>query len=310
MNKPITKRFFLSILVQFQFVSCIWLSTDIKYYDQTVESNTLEFSNVKTILIRMSEGDPQMIGDILGFMKYDDGTKTYRIRDRYPRMDMKNSKIPDKLRAVIKTIVSNVLFKSDYCDTIETQETLFLNETQLKTLFENSSYDTMGYPNTKTYYKNKTSVLRSSFSEKCNKIPEYSHTVDFTSDEIEILAGNKIEITSKYDRGNIVDLLNYILNYVTLGVMPLHAKFDTNVRFEHDDRYERARLLYSGTMSRSIWNYLIWPVWIFIPGSKIRFGGPIDYTPTLESPGESLFFKVEPFRKAVLTRILKERLKK
>lgn len=311
MNQPVTKRFFLFILVQFQFVSCIWLSTDIKYYDQIVESNKLEFLNGKTVLIRVSEGDSEMMGDILGFIKCDE-VKTHHIQDRYPRMDMKNGKIPDKLRATIKTIMPNVIFKSDYCDTIETKETVFLNETQWKTQIEKSSYYTMYCVKeyTETYYKNKTSVLRSNFSEKCNKIPEYSHTVDFTSDEIKMLVGNKIKIRSEYDRGHMGSLVFYFLNYVTLGVMPVSAKFYTKVEFENDVRYQSLTTLYSGTMSRSIWNYLIWPVWIFIPGSKIRFGDPMDYRPTSESLGESLFFIVEPFRKTVITRILKERLQK
>lgn len=254
----------------------------------------------------MSEGDSQMIGDTLGFIECD-GIKVYHSQDRYPRMDMKNSKIPDKLRAAIETVMPNVLFKSDYCSTIETKETLFLNETQWKTQVENYSYYTKGWLKscTKTYYKNKTSISRSKFSERCNRIPEYSHTVDFTSDEIKMLAGN-IEITSDYARSNIETLLDYVLNYVTLGIMPLSAKFDTNARFTHDYRY--STMLYSGTMSRSIWNYFIWPIWILIPGSKIRFGDPISHLPTSESLEEFLFFKVESFRKAAITRILKERL--
>ncbi|WP_082278330.1 hypothetical protein [Leptospira interrogans] len=313
MNQPAANRFFLFICTQFSFVSCIWLSTNIKDSNEIVKLSALKFSNRKTVLIRIPDGDSQMIGDTLGLIECN-GTRIDHIEDRYPRIDMKNGKIPNNLRAAIETVMPNVLFKSDYCSTIETKETLFLNETQWKTQVERhfSINNAWAESCVKTYYKTSGALLRSKFSEKCNRIPEYSHIVDFTSDEIKALAGDEIYIRSGYSGGNN-DLLNYILHYVTLGIVPMSSDFHTYAEFY--DCNQCSIELYYGTMSRSLWNYFIWPVWIFIPDAKIRFGSPKFHFPTSQSLGESFprityFFKVKPFQKAMITKILEERLPK
>ncbi|PJZ52301.1 hypothetical protein [Leptospira adleri] len=298
----------------FPFISCIWLTSDtqqIPLKEKIFQSG--ESVVYKPILIRISDGDTQIVGDKIGSLDCmsENGRDKISAFDIYDRNEMFNGKPSDKLRTLIKNAVPNVLFKSDYCTTVETEEPVHLDDVRWK--FQLDKYAEM--QNKKPHLcqrigkENSKNIIRSKFSETCVRIPKYELIVDISRKEAVLLAEGKIQFNIDHSNRSLGYGLGWMFNVFSLGFLSLNSSVSASSTFKNEpigeDKYAAYVIRYRGGMEKSFWNYFIWPIWLFKPDERIRFGTPFsdpDDTIGLDD------FTQESARQALVVDFLENRL--
>ncbi|MBM9499140.1 hypothetical protein JWG44_02580 [Leptospira sp. 201903071] len=267
----------------------------------------------KPVLIRISDGDSQIVGDQIGFLNCvnENGQNKITVFDIYDRNETFNTKPSDKLRTLIQNAIPNVLFKSDYCSTVETKEAVSLDDTQWKFQLEKYAEIQNEKPHLcdKIRNVNSKNLIRSKFSETCVQIPKSVITVDISHQEAVLLAEGKIKFKIDYTTLSLGYGLGWMFNILSLGFMSLDSTIYAGSTFKNEpvaeDKNAAYVMRYRGGMSKSVWNYFIWPIWLFKPNERIRFGTPFsdpDDTIGLDD------FKQESARQALIVNFLENRL--
>ncbi|WP_156781767.1 hypothetical protein [Leptospira tipperaryensis] len=294
--------------------SCIWLSTDtqqIPLKEKIFQSD--EDVVYKPILIRISDGDSQIVGDKLGSLDCvsEKGQNKISVFDIYDRNEMFNGKPSDKLRTLIQKAVPNVLFKSDYCSTVETREPVYLDDAKWKFQLEQYAEMQKEKPHlcNKIRKENSNNVIRSKFSETCVRIPKSEISIDLSRQEAVLLAEGKIQFNLDYTTLSLGYGLGWMLNVVSLGFMSLDSTVYGSSNFKNESLVEGKNgthvMRYRGGIKKSVWNYFIWPIWLFKPEERIRFGTPFsdpDDTIGLDD------YTQESARQALIVNFLENRL--
>ncbi|MGJ4751892.1 hypothetical protein [Leptospira kmetyi] len=301
---------FLSLL---PFFSCIWLTTDTQQVPLKKRIFQTEDDVIyKPILIRISEGAPLIVGDPLGSLECvsENGQRKIPAFDVYDRNEMYNGKPTDKLRTLIKNAIPNVLFKFDYCSTVETKENVYLDDNKWKSQLE--KYAEMQKENPHLCHKirkeHSINIIRSRFSETCIRIPKSEMTIDISRQEADLLAEGKIRFNIHYTTRSLGYGLGWMLNVLSLGFMSLDATVYAGFTFKTESEVvsenETYVMRYKGRIRKSVWNYFLWPIWIFRPTERIRFGTPFsDPDDTIGSDD----FRQESARQALIVKFLENR---
>ncbi|MBM2889181.1 hypothetical protein KQY10_07535 [Leptospira interrogans] len=294
-RKRLKLPFTLLILIPFTN-HCLWLSTSI-HYTSDLNGYARLPEDIQTLLIRVSdENSKELVGDTLANVECTQpvgsfAQVTFPISDIYKRREMWNGKISQTARNAIRKIIPNVIFKADYCTTLETKEQFFLTESELNLKIQNQTrYLPPGCVLTRNINQRRA-VVRSQFSETCGKIPDYSHVKSLTSRELDLISNGKVIIEIEDDRNptgkgyNMELVISAIKHFVSLGIIPLHSKFEAFARLKSSDGYSNRILIYQGELTKSIWNYFLFPLWLVRSDSKIRLDGPFS-----ERPADSISF--------------------
>ncbi|RHX83799.1 hypothetical protein [Leptospira stimsonii] len=305
---------FLQISSLFPFFSCIWLTSNTQQIP--LKEIIFQYDDgivYKPILIRISEGDPQIVGDKIGFLDCinENGPVIISASDIYDRNEMFNGKPSDKLRSMIKNAIPNVLFKSDYCSTVETKESVYIDKTKWKSQLERYAKLQVGKPLFchKTPIENSKRIIRSKFSETCSRTLKPEFTIDITHQEAVLLAEGKINFHISYSNRSLGYGLGWMFNVLSLGFLSLYSQIDALSTFGDESLFEGKKrpyvMRYRGEFEKSVWNYFIWPIWIFKPNERIRFGNP------LSDPNETIGlddYRQESTRQALIVNFLENRL--
>lgn len=299
-----------AIICLLPFFSCIWLTADTQQVPLKKRIfQTEEDLIYKPILIRISEGDTRIVGDHLGSLECagERGKRKFPAYDVYDRNEMFNGKPSDKLRALIKNAVPNVLFKFDYCSTIETKETVYLDDNKWKLQLERYAEMQKEKPHlcNKIQNENSINIIRFKFSETCTRIPESEITIDISRQDAVLLAEGKIEFNIHYTSRSLAYGLGWMLNILSLGFISLDSTFHAASTFKSEVETETYVMRFKGRISKSVWNYFLWPIWIFKPAERIRFGTPFS------DPDETIGFDEftqESARQALVAKFLENRL--
>lgn len=314
------KTFWISILRFFlissliPFFSCIWLTTNtqqIPLKERIFQSD--EGVIYKPILIRISEGDPQIVGDKIGFLDCinENGREKISAFDIYDRNEMFNGKPSDQLRMLIKKTIPNVLFKSDICSTVETKESVYLDDTKWKSQLERYSKlqkEKLHFCQM-TRRENSNNIIRSKFSETCSRTLKSEFTIDITRQEALLLAEGKIQFHISYSNRSLGYGLGWMFNVLSLGFLSLYSSIDAFSAFGDESLFEGKKrpyvMRYRGGIEKSVWNYFVWPIWIFKPDERIRFGTPFS------DPNETIGlddYTQESTRQSLIVNFLEDRL--
>ncbi|PJZ55611.1 hypothetical protein [Leptospira barantonii] len=302
---------FFSLL---SFFSCIWLTADTQQVPLKKRIfQTEEDVIYKPILIRISDGAPLIVGDPLGSLEcvHENGKREIPAFDIYDRNETYNGKPSDKLRTLIKNAIPSALFKSDYCSTVETKENVYLDDNKWKFQLEKYAEIQKEKPHLchKIRKVNSINIIRSRFSETCIPIPKSELTIDISRQEAVLLAEGKIRFNIRYTTRSLGYGLGWMFNILSLGFMSLDShvyagsilKTESEVGTENETYVMRSM----GRMRKSVWNYFLWPIWIFKPTERIRFGTPFsdpDDTIGLDD------FTQESTRQTLIVEFLEKRL--